>query len=94
MAKVNLKNIPREKIPWYPRVDTSLCEGCQACINFCKNDVYRWDDENQHPIVLNPLNCVVGCEACAQLCPTSAISFPSMEEIAASIGEEAHSNSA
>jgi NAD-dependent dihydropyrimidine dehydrogenase PreA subunit len=45
------------------------------------NDVFVWDEENQLPIVQNPLNCVVGCESCAQLCPSEAITFPSKEEL-------------
>ncbi len=74
--------IPRNKIPWYPTIDYDKCAGCQECYNFCRNNVYQWDDENNHPNVSNPYNCVVGCSACANLCPNEAIHFPTKEELA------------
>jgi NAD-dependent dihydropyrimidine dehydrogenase PreA subunit len=76
-----LTSIPREKIPWYPTIDTDVCTGDQECINFCKNNVFEWDEENGHPIVKNPFNCVVGCSACAKVCPVEAITFPTMQEL-------------
>ena len=73
--------IPREKIPWFPTVDLELCTGDQECFNFCKNDVFTWDEENARPIVKNPYNCVVGCQACINVCPVEALSFPSKDEL-------------
>ena len=73
--------VPREKIPWYPTVDREACIGDQECYNFCKNDVFRWDEAEDRPSVVNPYRCVVGCSACAQLCPTGAIHFPTLEEL-------------
>jgi len=78
-------SVPREEIPWYPKVNFNECIGCGQCVEFCHNDVYGWDEENNHPIVVNPHNCVVGCSACAKLCPQGAISFPSKEELLAAI---------
>lgn len=80
-----LSQIPREKIPWYPTINTDLCIGDEECINFCKNDVFEWDEETMHPVVKNPLNCVVGCSACAQICTVEAISFPTMDELRATV---------
>lgn len=77
--------IPREKIPWFPKVDAELCSGDQECFKFCKNDVFAWDEEKQHPIVKNPYNCVVGCQACINICPVGAIAFPSQEELRATL---------
>lgn len=74
-------NIPREKIPWFPTVDYELCTGDQECYRFCKNDVFTWDDERKHPILQNPYNCVVGCNACINVCPVGAIQFISKEEL-------------
>ncbi len=74
-------NIPREKIPWFPTVEYELCTGDQECFNFCKNDVFAWDEENKHPIVQNPYNCVVGCQACINVCPAEAIHFPSKQDL-------------
>lgn len=78
-------SIPREKIPWFPAVDYDLCTGDQECFHFCKNDVFAWDEENQRPIVQNPYNCVVGCQACINICPAEAIRFPSKEELRATM---------
>jgi len=73
--------LPRERIPWFPTVDYELCTGDQVCFNFCKNAVFSWDEENRRPIVQNPYNCVVGCQACVNICPVEAIHFPSKEEL-------------
>lgn len=77
--------IPREKIPWFPKVDLETCTGDQECFKFCKNDVFAWDEKSQHPIVKNPYHCVVGCQACINICPVGAIEFPSQEELRATI---------
>lgn len=73
--------LPREKIPWFPTVDYGLCTGDQECFNFCKNQVFLWDEEHARPRVANPYNCVVGCQACVNVCPVQAIQFPSKEEL-------------
>ncbi len=74
--------LPREVIPWFPTVDVDVCAGCQECFDFCGNGVYDWDDNDGHPVVVNPYNCVIGCSACAKICATEAISFPTLKEIA------------
>jgi len=79
------QGLPRDKIPWYPRVDYDLCIGCRECYDFCPHNVYEWDDEENHPVVANPYNCVVWCQACGKGCDQEAISFPSREEIRAII---------
>lgn len=78
-------NLPREKINWHPTINYDACTGDRACIDLCRNDVFEWDEENQHPSVRNPLNCVIGCDSCAQICPVEAISFPSKDELRASV---------
>jgi len=74
-------SVPREKIPWFPTIDVDACIGDRECVKFCKNDVFVWDELNARPEVVHPFNCVVGCSACAQLCPVEAIHFPSKEEL-------------
>ena len=74
-------SVPRDKIPWFPKIDFDACIGDQECVNFCKNDVFVWDELKNRPDVIRPLNCVVGCDACSQICPAEAISFPSKEEL-------------
>jgi NAD-dependent dihydropyrimidine dehydrogenase PreA subunit len=76
-----LREIPREKIPWYPTVDADVCIGDRQCVEFCKNGVFEWDEDRNRPVVMNPFNCVVGCSACANICPVDAIRFPSLQEI-------------
>ncbi|MDH7513933.1 MAG: 4Fe-4S binding protein [Clostridiales bacterium] len=73
--------VPREQIPWYPTIDEDKCIGCKECFDFCKSGVFEWDEEKNCPRVAQPLNCVVGCSACQNLCAQEAISFPSMKEI-------------
>ncbi len=76
-----LLGIDRKKIPWYPTIDLNKCSGNKECYNFCKNNVFSWDEAHSRPIVENPYNCVLGCNACEQICPHEAISFPPLEEI-------------
>ena len=59
--------------------------GDHTCYEFCHNDVFVWDAVNERPIVQNPLNCVLGCESCAPLCPTEAITFPNKDELRATL---------
>lgn len=80
-ARSHYLGIPREKIPWYPTINPDLCTNCGACINFCANEVFAPGDS--HPEVVNPMNCVVGCSACARECPSEAISFMSQKELVA-----------
>ena len=68
--------IPREKIPWNPTVDEAKCTGCRKCFEFCKHEVYAFDEETKKTKVVRPLECVIGCSSCKGLCETQAISFP------------------
>jgi NAD-dependent dihydropyrimidine dehydrogenase PreA subunit len=78
---MNDNKIPREKIPWYPSVDISLCLNDKKCFEFCPHGVYTWNEELLQPAVTNPYECIVGCSNCIPVCPSNAISFPSMDEI-------------
>jgi NAD-dependent dihydropyrimidine dehydrogenase PreA subunit len=73
--------VPREQVPWYPTIDVDACLGDRACVDFCKNEVYRWDEGAGRPVVEHPFNCVLGCSACADICPAEAITFPTREEL-------------
>jgi NAD-dependent dihydropyrimidine dehydrogenase PreA subunit len=79
--------LPREKIPWFPTIDYDACTGDRECLEFCKNNVFSWDEVLGHPLVENPYNCVLGCNACAQICPVEAIHFPTKEELRQTIRE-------
>lgn len=79
MAGQTYMGIPREEIPWYPTIDPDLCTSCNACMDFCSNDVFAQGELST--VVANPYNCVVGCSACINECPSEALSFPKKEDI-------------
>jgi len=70
------QGIARERIPWFPSVDSSKCAGCKECFNFCRQKVYEWDEKNDKTVVAQPFKCVVGCSTCMGMCKEGAISFP------------------
>ena len=67
--------VDREKIQWNPVIDESKCIGCGICATSCGRGVYKFDYENRKSKVVNPDNCMVACQTCANLCPMQAISF-------------------
>jgi NAD-dependent dihydropyrimidine dehydrogenase PreA subunit len=77
--------VPREKIPWFPKIDPDLCIGDQDCINFCKNGVLAFDEDSFKAIVVHPYGCVVGCDSCAKICPVDAIQFQDKDELRATL---------
>jgi NAD-dependent dihydropyrimidine dehydrogenase PreA subunit len=80
-------NIPRDKVNWQPAINYDACIGDRICFDFCHNQVFLWDEEKKQPIVQNPLNCVIGCDSCAQQCPVEAITFPDKNELRAQLRE-------
>jgi len=72
--------IERKKIDWYPVIDESKCIGCGLCVTTCGRGVYKFDYKNKKSKVVNPLNCMVACQTCANLCPVGAISFVKKEK--------------
>jgi CDP-4-dehydro-6-deoxyglucose reductase len=73
--------IPREEIKWNPTVDADACIGCGTCVTGCSRLVYRYDYDKRKPVVVDPLNCMVGCTTCANTCPTHALHFPSISTV-------------
>jgi len=67
--------VSREEIDWHPTVDESKCIGCGLCATTCGRGVYKYHFENKKSVVINPNNCMVACQTCANLCPVGAISF-------------------
>jgi len=67
--------VDREQIQWNPKVNESKCIGCGMCVASCGRGVYKYDYENRKSKVINPNNCMVACQTCANLCPMKAISF-------------------
>jgi len=73
--KSHRHGILRSSIDWQPEIDQSKCIGCGLCVTTCGRKVYKFDYENKRSKVVNPKNCVVACQTCANLCPVGAISF-------------------
>lgn len=78
-------SLPRERIPWFPSINYDLCKGSKECLAFCPNNVLAWDEAGARTVVANPYNCTVGCSNCVRICPSQAITFPDMEELAATL---------
>ena len=73
--------IPRKLIPWFPEIDEAVCNGCKACVAFCKHGVYAADEAKEKSRVANPYHCVVYCQGCQFQCPQEAISFPRVSQV-------------
>ena len=72
---VKFHGVDREQIQWNPVIDEDKCIGCGMCATSCGRGVYKFDYENKKSKVVNPTNCMVACQTCANLCPVKAISF-------------------
>ena len=75
--------VPRGQITWNPAVIEEACIGCGTCVTGCSRLVYRFDFERKKAVVVDPLNCMVGCTTCANTCPAHAIEFPPIESVLA-----------
>jgi NAD-dependent dihydropyrimidine dehydrogenase PreA subunit len=72
--------IERSEIPWGPTIDEDKCVGCGLCVVTCseKRNVFGFDEKEKKAVVVNPDNCMVGCNNCQVACLWNAISFPSV----------------
>lgn len=75
--EMSYKGIPREEIPWFPKVDDKRCSGCSSCVEFCTQGVFSFDGKSH---VVKPFNCIVRNSSCRSFCPEKAITFPTMAE--------------
>jgi NAD-dependent dihydropyrimidine dehydrogenase PreA subunit len=71
--------IAREEIPWLPTVDAESCIGCQLCYVTCGRGVYEMHEGVA--VATEPMECAVGCSTCGNICPTNAISFPTLDSV-------------
>jgi len=76
------EGVPRDKIPWAPKIDYDKCITCGKCVDYCHNHVFDFEnkDGEKKTVVKNPNACVVFCRGCEDICPVGAISHPSEEE--------------
>ena len=78
--------VPRDQIHWNPSIIEDACIGCGTCVTGCSRLVYRFDFDRKKPVVVDPMNCMVGCTTCANTCPAHAIAFPSIDTVLAMEG--------
>ena len=78
LMEMTYKGIPREEIPWFPKVDGVRCTGCSSCADFCVRGVFTFDGKSH---VTKPFNCIIGKTSCRSFCPEKAICFPTMADL-------------
>ena len=74
-AFVYWHGIKRSQIDWHPVIDEAKCAGCGICAATCGRSVYKFDYKRKKYKVVNPNNCMLACQTCANLCLASAIVF-------------------
>lgn len=55
-------------------INTTLCEGCGACIDICVLKVFAWNDKTGKAKLINPDACNF-CGDCINFCMVHAIRF-------------------
>lgn len=53
-------------------INMEECNGCKTCYDVCFVNVFRWNGEDDKPIVAYPEDCVE-CNKCELNCPVDAI---------------------
>jgi NAD-dependent dihydropyrimidine dehydrogenase PreA subunit len=81
MPENNYKGIPRNQIPWDPKIDYTKCTTCGKCVEFCHQTAFKMEQKNgKKQTTVNPDQCVVFCRGCEDICPAGAITHPDEEE--------------
>jgi NAD-dependent dihydropyrimidine dehydrogenase PreA subunit len=81
MAEKEYEGIPRNKIPWDPKIDYDKCITCGKCVDFCHVGTFKFVEKGgEKKTVVNPNKCIVFCRGCEDICPVGAISHPDEEE--------------
>ncbi len=81
MSEETYEGIPREKIPWDPKIDYEKCIACGKCVDFCHMSTFKFEEvDGKKRTIVNPNRCVVFCRGCEDICPAEAIAHPSEEE--------------
>ena len=81
MPEEEYEGIPRNKIPWDPKIDYAKCTTCSKCVEFCHMQAFKTTTINgKKKITVNPSRCVVFCRGCEEICPQEAITHPDEEE--------------
>ena len=94
MSEKTYMGVPRNKIPWYPRINYEKCDLCAdepsgpKCIEFCPHKVFAVVKEQggKKLIVESPNSCPVFCIGCQKACPIpDALTFPDKREVTTTI---------
>ncbi len=81
MPEEEYEGIPRDKIPWDPKIDYTKCTTCGKCVDFCHMKAFKIEEKDgKKKTVVTPNQCVVFCRGCEDICPAGAISHPSEEK--------------
>jgi len=81
MPEDDYEGIPRNKIPWDPKIDRDTCTTCEKCVDFCHMSAFKFEErDGKKRTLVNPNLCVVFCRGCEVICPVGAISHPLEEE--------------
>ena len=81
MSEETYEGIPRDKIPWNPKIDYEKCITCGKCVDFCHMSAFKFEEkDDKKRTVVNPNKCIVFCRGCEDICPVGAITHPSEEE--------------
>lgn len=79
--------ITRTEIDWSPRIEEDLCIGCGLCVTTCGRKVFDYDFDSKKAVTARPVQCMVGCVTCENICPKRAIGFPPVSYVAHLIKE-------
>ena len=79
MIEETYEGVPRNKIPWAPKIDFEKCITCGKCVDYCPNRVFEFEEKEgkKRTVVKNPDACVVFCRGCEDICAADAITHPS-----------------
>jgi NAD-dependent dihydropyrimidine dehydrogenase PreA subunit len=79
MREETYDGIPRNKIPWAPKIDYAKCITCGKCVDFCHKRTFGFEgkEDKKKTVVKDKNACVVFCRGCEDICPAGAITHPS-----------------
>jgi len=81
MSEEDYEGIPRNKIPWDPKINYEKCVACGKCIDFCHRKAFRLEEKDgKKRTVVETNRCVIFCQGCEDVCPTGAITHPSKKK--------------
>jgi ferredoxin len=81
MSEKTFHGVPRNKIPWNPKIDYEKCITCGKCVDYCHVTAFKFEEkEGIKKTVVNPNLCIVFCRGCENICSVGAITHPSEEE--------------